>query len=702
MCGITGFFDPDRRAGDDESTATVLRMADTLEHRGPDDRGAWADAEAGLALGFRRLAIVDLSAEGHQPMVSASGRYVLAFNGEVYNHADLRRELIASGAAPFRGQSDTEVMLAAFERWGPDRALERFVGMFAFALWDRRERILRLARDRIGEKPLYYGWAGGALVFGSELKALRAYPGFSGEVDREALALYMRLGYVPAPHSIYLGIGKLPPGTSLTIDAGRTVTAGTLPAPVPYWSARHAAEVGAAAPFVGTEAEATDRLETLLREAVGLQMVADVPLGAFLSGGIDSSTIVALMQAQSPRPVKTFTIGFEEAGYDEARYAKEVARHLGTDHTELYVTPAEAREVIPSLPTLYDEPFSGPSAIPTYLVARMARRQVTVSLSGDGGDELFGGYSWYPRTVQVWDKVRRLPRALRRTTAGALAAVEARRPRISNGEGRLARFVSPDRVGRLADLLAACARGGGRPLGLALAVGRPPAGRPRDGRGAPRPAGLGGASGPGGRPTPAHADRHADVSAGRHPRQGRPGEHGGQPRGAGAVPGPSGGRVRPPGPDGDEDPRRPRQMAAPPGPVPPRPPRADRAAEDGLHRAGRSLAPRPAAGMGGGTARREPAETRGIPRPEADPEAVGRAPLGSTRPGGRPLVAPDVPGLARIMVRGYPLMTPSSFPSLTPAASGVESIRYRCDRVAGAIDARFTVNHGEHRRGGSR
>src|SRR5919107_955787 len=222
MCGITGFFDPGRRAGDDASTATVLRMADTLRHRGPDDRGAWADAESGLALGFRRLAIVDLSAEGHQPMVSASGRYILAFNGEVYNHADLRRELLASGAAPFRGQSDTEVMLAAFERWGPDRALGRFVGMFAFALWDRRERILRLARDRIGEKPLYYGWAGGGLVFGSELKALRAYPGFSAEVDRESLALYMRLGYVPAPHSIYLGIRKLPPGTSLSIDAGRT------------------------------------------------------------------------------------------------------------------------------------------------------------------------------------------------------------------------------------------------------------------------------------------------------------------------------------------------------------------------------------------------------------------------------------------------------------------------------------------------
>lgn len=453
MCGITGFFDPDRGAGDDESTATVLRMADTLHHRGPDDRGAWVDAEAGLALGFRRLAIVDLSAEGHQPMASASGRYLLAFNGEVYNHADLRRELAASGAAPFRGGSDTEVMLAAFERWGPDRALERFVGMFAFALWDRRERILRLARDRIGEKPLYYGWAGGAFVFGSELKALRAYPGSSGEVDRESLALYMRLRYVPAPHSIYRGIRKLPPGTSLTIAAGGTVTAGALPDPVPYWSARRAAEAGAAAPFEGTEAEGVDRLEALLREAVGLQMVADVPLGAFLSGGVDSSTIVALMQAQSPRPVETFTIGFEEDGYDEARYAREVARHLGTAHTELYVTPAEAREVIPSLPTLYDEPFADSSAIPTYLVSRMARRRVTVSLSGDGGDELFGGYSWYTRTARVWDRVRRLPRALRRTTAGALAAVEARRPRRPGGAGRLARFASPDRVSKLAALL---------------------------------------------------------------------------------------------------------------------------------------------------------------------------------------------------------------------------------------------------------
>ena len=488
MCGITGFFDPDRRAGDDESTATVLRMADTLHLRGPDDRGAWVDADAGLALGFRRLAIVDLTAEGHQPMASASGRYLLAFNGEVYNHADLRRELATSGASPFRGGSDTETMLAAFERWGPERALERFVGMFAFALWDRRERILRLARDRIGEKPLYYGWAGGGLVFGSELKALRAYPRFAGEVDREALALYMRLGYVPAPHSIYLGIRKLPPGTSLTIDAGRTVAGAALPAPVPYWSARSAAEAGAASPFEGTEEEATDRLEALLREAVGLQMMADVPLGAFLSGGVDSSTIVALMQAQSPRPVETFTIGFAEDGYDEARYAKEVARHLGTAHTELYVTPDEAREVIPSLPDLYDEPFADSSAIPTFLVSRMARRQVTVSLSGDGGDELFGGYSWYPRNARVWDQVRRLPRALRRTTAGALAAVESRSPRRPGGAGRLARFLSPERVGKLATLLghadepedvhwALLARWDGRPpvvLGTAEAQAAPP------------------------------------------------------------------------------------------------------------------------------------------------------------------------------------------------------------------------------------
>ncbi|WP_406695902.1 asparagine synthase (glutamine-hydrolyzing) [Singulisphaera sp. Ch08] len=451
MCGFAGFLKLDRGLNADSMTASVLGMADMLHHRGPDDRGTWVDAEAGLALGFRRLAIVDLTPEGHQPMASAGGRYVLAFNGEVYNHAELRRELQRAGAPCFRGHSDTEVMLAAFEKWGPERALERFVGMFAFALWDRHERTLRLARDRLGEKPLYYGRTGGDLVFGSELKALRAYPGFQGEIDRDALSLYMRFGYVPAPYSIFRGIYKLPPATTVTI---RDVA--VVPEPVPYWSARSASQAGAVAPFHGTEVEAIDRIETLLREAVGLQMVADVPLGAFLSGGVDSSTIVALMQSQSPRPVKTFTIGFEEAGYDEACHAMAVARHLGTEHTELYVTANEAREVIPSLPAMFDEPFADSSAIPTYLVSQLARHYVTVSLSGDGGDELFGGYDWYPRTANVWRKLRRLPRPLRGTTSKVLAGLalgSARAPGFSSHASRLSPFASFDKLHKLAALL---------------------------------------------------------------------------------------------------------------------------------------------------------------------------------------------------------------------------------------------------------
>ncbi|AGA26785.1 asparagine synthase (glutamine-hydrolyzing) [Singulisphaera acidiphila] len=451
MCGFAGFLEFSRVMNADALTANVLGMADMLHLRGPDDRGAWVDAEAGLALGFRRLAIVDLTPEGHQPMVSAGGRYVLAFNGEVYNHAELRRELQAAGTPSFRGRSDTEVMLAAFEYWGPVRALERFVGMFAFALWDRCERTLRLARDRIGEKPLYFGRSGGGFVFGSELKALRAFPGFRSEVDREALALYMRFGYIPAPYSIYRGIQKLQPGTSLTITE-----TGVISDPVPYWSARCIAEAGAASPFQGTDEEAVDRLEERLREAVGLQMVADVPLGAFLSGGVDSSTIVALMQVQSSRPVKTFTIGFEEAGYDEARYAKAVARHLGTEHTELYVRSTEAREVIPSLPTIYDEPLADSAAIPTYLVSQLARRHVTVSLSGDGGDELFGGYDWYRRTASVWGKVRRLPRSLRGSTSKILAGLVTstdHTPRFAVGAGRFNRLASSEQLHKLAALL---------------------------------------------------------------------------------------------------------------------------------------------------------------------------------------------------------------------------------------------------------
>ncbi len=421
MCGLTGFWETSARRKEAELCQTVQQMAGTLHHRGPDDGGEWAEAGAGIALGFRRLAILDLSPAGHQPMVSASERYVIAYNGEVYNFEAMRQELANQNAAPaFRGHSDTEVMLAAIEACGLEAAVKRFVGMFAFALWDRKERILHLVRDRLGIKPLYYGWAGDTLLFGSELKALRAHPAFRAEIDRNVLALFLRHNYIPSPYSIYKGVWKLPPGTILTLNGSGDAK------PTPYWSARDVAEAGLADPFSGTESEAIDSLDALLREAVGLRMVADVPLGAFLSGGVDSSAVVALMQAQSSRPVKTFSIGFRETGYDEAPFAKEVARHLGTDHTELYLSPEDAQAVIPTLPTLYDEPFSDSSQIPMFLVSQLARRHVTVSLSGDGGDELFAGYNRYFLGRSLWDRVGWIPAGLRRAAAGVLTAVPPR------------------------------------------------------------------------------------------------------------------------------------------------------------------------------------------------------------------------------------------------------------------------------------
>jgi asparagine synthase (glutamine-hydrolysing) len=416
MCGLTGFADPTGELAAAALHATVGRMAATLRHRGPDAGGTWADAEAGVALGFRRLAIIDLSDEGNQPMTSACGRYVAVFNGEIYNFRELRRQLEPAGPR-FRGHSDTEVLLAGFTTWGVESTLRRCNGMFALAVWDREARVLQLARDRIGEKPMYYGWAGGAWLFGSELKALRAHPGFRAEIDRDALALYLRHKYVPAPFSIYRGIRKLPPGTLLTFDGA---VPGQEPEPAPYWSPREAAEAG---PDPRLEAgDATEQLDALLREAVGLRMEADVPLGAFLSGGIDSSTVVALMQAQSSRPVKTFTVGYEDPQFDEAADAMAVARHLGTDHTALCVTPRDCMEVIPRLPELYDEPFADSSQIAVYLVSELARRHVTVSLSGDGGDELFGGYNRYVWGPQAWRKAQRLPRPLRRAAAAALTS----------------------------------------------------------------------------------------------------------------------------------------------------------------------------------------------------------------------------------------------------------------------------------------
>ena len=417
MCGIVGFLN-NPGGGEGALEAITESMSSCLSHRGPDDSGVWVDEGAGLALGHRRLSILDLSPTGHQPMVSHCGRYVITFNGETYNYLDIRHELEAAGAAPrWRGHSDTEVILAAISHWGIGPTLQRMTGMFALAVWDRADRLLHIARDRLGEKPLYYGWLGGVLVFASELKALRMHPRWRGEIDRGALSLFMRHGYVPAPYSIYQGIYKLTPGTFLSVRADGSSRQTV------YWSAREVAERGIAEPFRGSDAEAAEELEQLLLRSVRGQMIADVPLGAFLSGGVDSSTVVALMQVQSSRPVKTFTIGFREPGHNEAEHAKTVANHLGTEHTELYVTPAEARDTIPRLPELYDEPFSDASQIPTFLVAQLARRKVTVSLSGDGGDELFGGYTKYSISPRLWNGVNRLPRGLRSLAAAGITTV---------------------------------------------------------------------------------------------------------------------------------------------------------------------------------------------------------------------------------------------------------------------------------------
>ncbi|HEY6107740.1 MAG TPA: asparagine synthase (glutamine-hydrolyzing) [Gemmatimonadales bacterium] len=428
MCGITGFWRP-QGLHEAAARSTLIAMTDTIRHRGPDDAGTWIDPSAGIALGFRRLAIIDLTSTGRQPMTSASGRYVIVFNGEIYNFHDLRRELSAQGTA-FRGRSDTEVLLEALEAWGLRRALERCNGMFAFALWDKAERTLHLARDRAGEKPLYFGWSGGTLLFGSELKALRAHPDFHGQIDRNALALYLRRGYVPGPYCIYRGIQKLRPGTWLTVRPDRF---GPGVVPTPYWSPREVAEQAAADPFRGSADDAVDALHELLTDAVKLRMEADVPLGAFLSGGLDSSTIVALMQANSSRPVRTFTIGFREERHDEARYAAAIARHLGTEHTEHYLTPAEALAVIPRLPVLYDEPFADTSQIPTFLVSELTRRHVTVSLSGDGGDELFGGYRRHRLGPAIWRAIKWIPFPVRRTLGTLLAPPRTARGGVLGG-----------------------------------------------------------------------------------------------------------------------------------------------------------------------------------------------------------------------------------------------------------------------------
>ena len=453
MCGFAGFIDLTKSSSNEVLKQTVERMAETMRHRGPDDGGTWVDASSGVALGFRRLSILDLSPAGHQPMISHDGRYVIVLNGEIYNHQDIKKELNKqfdrgsdskenlaterqqtkngsrgiSAITPIRwqGHSDTEIMLEAISAWGVESALKKFTGMFSFALWDRSERELTLARDRMGEKPLYYEWIGNTFLFGSELKALlvSSINGDSRnrsdwEIDRDALCLYLRYNYVPAPYSIYKGIYKLLPAHYLKIcQTGLKYRKYEIEK---YWDIQKIAEQGVKDPFLGTEEETVERFDLLLRNAIKQQMVADVPLGAFLSGGVDSSVIVALMQAQSSRPVRTFTIGFYEEGYNEAKNAKAVAQHLGTEHTELYVTAEKAMSVIPKLPYIYDEPFSDSSQIPTFLVSEMTRRHVTVSLSGDGGDEVFGGYTRYFWGPDIWRRIRWIPKGIREMASKTL------------------------------------------------------------------------------------------------------------------------------------------------------------------------------------------------------------------------------------------------------------------------------------------
>jgi asparagine synthase (glutamine-hydrolysing) len=431
MCGIAGFWDQRLAGAAPELRRRALAMAAPLGHRGPDGESAAVDPAAGVGLGHRRLAVVDLGPTGEQPMSSASGRFVIAYNGEVYNHGELRCGLEAKGVA-FRGSSDTEVMLEAIEAWGLEAALRRFVGMFAFALWDRTERTLHLVRDRLGKKPLYWARRGPLVLFASELKALKAYPGWAPELDPAALAQYLRFGYVPSPRSIFAHVEKVPPGHVLTL------TPRAEPRAWCYWSLRDVALAGLRAPLPLDGTVAADALESLLREAVRQRMIADVPLGAFLSGGIDSSTVVALMQAESAQPVKTFSIGFRAAGYDEAPFARRVAAHLGTEHTELYLEPREAQGLIPRLAETFDEPFADSSQIPTWFVSRLARQHVTVALSGDGGDEVFAGYNRH-RTAAVLEHLAALPAPLRRAASGLLDLPGPR------GWERLARLLPPAR-----------------------------------------------------------------------------------------------------------------------------------------------------------------------------------------------------------------------------------------------------------------
>lgn len=413
MCGFVGFLGGNF---DDAKAHPVLdRMANTIIHRGPNDAGVWFDKTMQIGLGHRRLSIVDLSSTGHQPMQSPNGRYIIVFNGEIYNYTVLRQTMEVQNPVSWRGHSDTETLLAGFEIWGIQATIERAVGMFAFAVWDKQDKCLTLGRDRLGEKPIYYGWQQNSFIFGSELKALKSHPAFNADVNRNALALLMRHNTIPAPYSIWEGIHKLMPGCLLSLPHHKRE-----PIIVSYWSGKLMIEAAARSPFVGSPEDAVSSLEQLLNESIDMQMMADVPVGAFLSGGVDSSTVVALMQARSSKPVRSFSIGYQEAQYNEAQHAKAVAQHLGTNHTELYVSATDAIDVIPMLAQIYDEPFADSSQIPTYLVSRLAKQQVTVSLSGDGGDELFCGYNRYLMVNHLWQILSKLPMRFRRTMSAGI------------------------------------------------------------------------------------------------------------------------------------------------------------------------------------------------------------------------------------------------------------------------------------------
>ena len=472
MCGIAGFWD----RGLDQAFAEVLLkgMASSLRHRGPDSEGVQYSESSGIGFAHRRLAVVDLSSSGHQPMESEGGRYRLIANGELYNFRELRARLEGLGHG-FRGSSDTEVMLGAFVEWGLDGALERFNGMFAFALWDAKLKRLHLVRDRVGEKPLYYGFAGGRWAFSSELRSMRSLHGFNNSIDRRALALLVQRGYVPAPLSIFEGIRKLPAGTVLTVSHDHVIDHGQHLAPRSYWQPREVVERGLRSPVEGSTEEIVQELDGKLREAVGCRLTADVPIGAFLSGGVDSSLVVAMMQDMSESPVKTFTVGFDSPRFDEAAHASRVAEHLGTDHSTVTVTSREALDLVPKLPEIFDEPFADPSQIPTHLVSRLARSDVKVVLSGDGGDELFGGYGRYSEVESLWTALSRVPRWLRR---GLGRALDVRLPLPAPGRpmplgpllgkiGRLSRLLPAEDIEDLyRELLFQCPSPGNTVLGV--------------------------------------------------------------------------------------------------------------------------------------------------------------------------------------------------------------------------------------------